>query len=131
MKLSKENRDALLFQIHQTIYDTINFSLKGFNDKNENSLEYYVLTDDEEKYINNIKSSPLLKSVIKKILTRSLDDAFFNVLGIIDGTSEPLEKFGKKSDYLLIDMPEDYNESYDFLHEMFFDLYDEWEKMNR
>ncbi len=130
MKLSKENRNALLMHIHQTIYDTIDFALKKFVDEKENSLEYYVLTDEEEKFMNTIKNSPILQRVMQKVLTRSLDDSFLSVLGIIDGTSEPLEKFGKKSDFLLIDMPENFDESHDFLQYLYFESYDEWERIN-
>ena len=95
----------------------------------KNSLDYFVLTDEEETYMSKIKESPILQKVVEKILTRILDDSFFNFLSIIDCTSEPLDKFGKKSDVLLIDMPDDFDEHYDFLHDEFFESYDKWEEI--
>jgi hypothetical protein len=129
MKLSQENKNALLFQMHQIIYECLDSTINKFKNQDKNSLDYFVLTDEEEVYINKIKESPILHKVLEKILTRSLDDSFFNFLSIIDGTSEPLDKFGKKSDVLLIDMPDEFDEHYDFLHDDFFESYDRWCKI--
>ncbi len=130
MKFSEENKNALLMHIHQSIHDTTKFVLQKFKASNNDSLDYFVLTDEEEKLISSIKNSELLHSILKKILTRSLDDTFLQVLSVIDGVSEPLSEFGKKSDFLLIDKPEDFDEHYDFLHDEFFETYDTWEKIN-
>lgn len=129
MKLSDENGYAFLLQIHQDIDETINFVSELFRSEKENSLEYYVLTDAEEEFVKEIKKSPLFQSIIKKVLTRSLDDSYLRTLGIIDGTSEPLGKFNKRSDFLLIDQPENFEESRFFLRELFFETYEIWEKM--
>lgn len=130
MKLSDENKKAILLQVHQTIYESIEFTLSKFKNSDKNSLEYFVLTDKEEDYINKIKESSILQGVIKKILIRNLDDSFFSFLNIIDGTSEPLGQFGKKSDVLLIDMPNNFDEHYDFLHDEFYEVYDLWEEIS-
>lgn len=130
MKLSEENKTALLLQIHQIIYESIKFTIEKFGNEEKNSLDYFVFTEEEEEeYINQYKSSTLLQNIIEKILTRNLDDSFFNLLSIIDGTSEPLEEFGKKSDVLLIDKPENFDEHYDFLHDEFYESYDLWENI--
>jgi hypothetical protein len=130
MKLSEENKQALLLQIHQIIYDSIKFSIEKLRNEEKNSLDYFVFTDEEEKYINKHKNSPLLQNIIEKILTRNLDDSFFSFLSIIDGTSEPLKEFGKKADFLLIDKPDNFDEDYDFLHDEFYESYDVWDKIN-
>ncbi|MEW7279742.1 hypothetical protein ABW636_14205 [Aquimarina sp. 2201CG1-2-11] len=130
MKLSEENKHAILLEIHQIINDSIVFTIQKFDNKEKNSLDYFVLTDEEEQYISSLKNSKLLQNIIKKVLTRNLDDSFLRFLSIIDGTSEPKEEFGKKSDFILVDMPDDFDESYDFLHDEFFESYDLWEKIN-
>ncbi|MFC5047670.1 hypothetical protein ACFSTE_05950 [Aquimarina hainanensis] len=130
MKLSEENKNAFLLQIHQIIYQNIKFTLDKFESLDKNSLEHFALTEEEENFINTIKSSSLLQSILKKILINNLDNAFLDLLSIIDGVSEPLSEFGKKTDFLLVDMPEEFNEHYDFLHDEFFETYDTWEQMH-
>tara|TARA_R110000868_G_scaffold111595_1_gene301210 strand:+ start:4334 stop:4768 length:435 start_codon:yes stop_codon:yes gene_type:complete len=131
MKLSEENKQALLLQIRQIIYEATHFTNEKLKNKEEKSLSYFGLTDEENELIDKLKSNPLLQNTFEKILSRNLDDSFFSLLCIIDGVSEPLAEFGKKSDFLLIDKPDDFDDHYDFLHDEFYESYDIWEKINK
>jgi len=49
----------------------------------------------------------------------------------MDGISTPKVDLGKWREVLLVDMPEDYDESQPFLNELFFESYDEWESRSQ
>ncbi len=127
MKLSEESKKVFLLEIHEIINRNVSFTLDKF--KKGSSLACFVLTDEEEEYIESNKSSPLLHSIIEKIITRNLDDAFFSLMGLLDGLTNPNPKFGEWNNVLLVDMPIDYDGDSTLLNEVFFSAFDEWKKI--
>jgi len=73
LKLSPENARVFLMHVHQIINDRIEFVMKGLKSKEKDSLDYFVFTDNEQKYMDNIKDSVEFQEAIRKIVTRSLD----------------------------------------------------------
>ncbi len=137
IKRSEQNEKAFLYTIHQNIYESVEFALSDIKKeepillKENMFLEKYEITDQEEQFRNQIKDSPFFHSIIKKMLTETLNNAFFNLLCFIDGTGEPLEKYGKVADFLLIDRPDDYEKDQNFLHDLFHESFEEWERLNK
>lgn len=132
MKLSPHNQETLLIYIQQKIERYADdIASKIENGVSEDFLDYPPngeLSTVEIESLAKLKGDPVLKSALRKILASNSAGVLFELFNVIDGTADPDEDLGKWSGVALVDMTEDFEETY-FLHEEFYDKYWDWRKI--
>ena len=131
MKLSENNRHALLLAIHQSIEEqavgSANDLLQGYTD----ALDYPSnggFTAEEKEALKLLQNNGVLQSALRKALANCAAGVIFDLLNLIDGTSDP--EHGDWNGVSLMDKTEEVEEG-DFLHDDFFDIYWEWRKKRK
>ena len=135
MNLSEENRKTLLTHLHQSIEEAANFAANDLNNGQTNQLISYPpnggLTDKEKEALEQLKGNDVLRDALRKVFASNSASVLFELFNIIDGTGDPDPEIGEWSEVMLVDMPEDFDEHVEFLHDDFYETYWKWrEKRN-
>ena len=112
MKLSKNNRQIFIQHIQEKLDVYTNNASRELT-TNERLKPF---GKSEEKVIEAIKDNPEgFKSYFEKVLWKCSQEIIFDLFCIIDGVADPEDPDWKG--ILLIDMPKDYQEHVEFLHD--------------
>lgn len=130
MNLSEENRKTLLTHLHKSVEETANVVANHINNGRTNQLIDYPpnggLTDNEKQELKQLKNNDVLRDALRKVLASNSALVLFDLFNIIDGTGDPNPGIGEWSEIALVDMPEDFNEHVEFLHDDFYKTYWDW-----
>ena len=124
MQLSEENRQTLLLAIHQSIEEQAGKGANNLFQGRANGVDYPPnggFTTEEKEALKLLQSNILLQSALRKTLASCAAGVVFDLLNLIDGTSDP--ENGDWSGVSLIDKAEEADE---FLHDEFFSTYWDW-----
>lgn len=135
MPLSNKNAVTLLVDINQDIEEYAELTVKNIiEDKNFDELFYppnHGLTDPEKAELSKLSNNEQLKNALRKVIADTTAGVIFNMLNILDGTTEPKNSDGDWTGVKLVD--EDDNESnepfQDMLHDKFLETYWDWKKI--
>ena len=135
MNLSKENRKTLLTHLHKSIEETANSVANHINNGRTNQLIDYPpnggLTSDEKQMLEQLKDNNVLRDALRKVLASNSAAVLFDLFNIIDGTGEPDPGAGEWSEVMLVDMPENFEEHIEFLHDDFYETNWNWREKRK
>ena len=135
MNLSEEIRTTLLTYLHKSIEETANNLANHLNNGRTNQLIDYPpnggLTDEEKESLEHLKNNDILRNALRKVFASNSASVLFDLFNIIDGTGDPDPGTGKWSEVMLVDMPEDFDEHVEFLHDNFYETYWNWRKKRK
>lgn len=130
MNLSEKNRTTLLTHLHKTIEEAANYLANQINNGQTNELINYPpnggLTEQEKKSLEQLASNDILRDALRKLFASNSAAVIFELFSVIDGTGDPDTKAGEWSGAMLTDMPEDFDEYVEFLHDHFYETYWLW-----
>ena len=133
MKLTNENKKTLMLSLHKKIEEYANDTSESLNKGELQNLLSYPpncgLNDKEINSLKKITNDPDLKSALSKILADNSAGVVFELMNLIDGTSDPDEELGEWSEIALIDKSEDIEENDDMLHDSFYETYWDWKEI--
>ena len=93
MELSNNNALALMLDLNQDIEEYAEATVKNIiEDKNFDFLTYPPnsgLTDLEKQELNKLDNNEHLKNALRKVIADNSAGIVFNMLNIIDGTTDP------------------------------------------
>jgi hypothetical protein len=135
MNLSEENRTTLLTHLHKSIEETANTMANQLNNGRTNQLINYPpnggLTVEEEHSLEQLKSNDTLRDALRKVFASNSATVIFELFNIIDRTGDPDPGTGEWSEVMMIDMPKDFDEHVEFLHDHFYETYWNWRKKRK
>ena len=118
MELSNNNALALMLDLNQDIEEYAEATVKNIiEDKNFDFLTYPPnsgLTDLEKQELNKLDNNEHLKNALRKVIADNSAGIVFNMLNIIDGTTDPKLMYDEWTGIKLID--QDLNEDADEFH---------------
>ena len=129
MQLSENNRHTLLLAIHQSIEEWSTGSANDLFQSSTIDLEYPPnggFTTEETEALKVLQGNSVFQSAMRKVLASCASGVVFNMLNLIDGTSDP--KHGDWDGVSLVDKSEDAADA-EFLHDDFFDVYWDWREI--
>ena len=133
MKLSKHNIHTFLLSANQKIEENAEFVSDRLDQGGEMDFVTYPpncgFTEEENLSLEKLKNDPHLKSALRKILADNSAGVLFDLFNIIDGTSEPDEKFGKWTEICFVDKTDELAEDLDFLHDELGSVYWDWKEL--
>ncbi len=88
-------------------------------------------TPEEKEAIASLTGNEPLKSALRKAIASSTANVLFDLFNILDGTGDPDPGTGTWSEVMLVDVPKDFDEDLDMLHEHFFESYWLWRKKRK
>ena len=135
MELSNNNALALMLDLNQDIEEYAEATVKNIiEDKNFDFLTYPPnsgLTDLEKQELNKLDNNEHLKNALRKVIANNSAGIVFNMLNIIDGTTDPKLMYDEWTGIKLIDqdLNEDADEFQDMLHDSFYESYWKWREL--
>ena len=135
MELSNNNALALMLDLNQDIEEYAEATVKNIiEDKNFDFLTYPPnsgLTDLEKQELNKLDNNEHLKNALRKVIADNSAGIVFNMLNIIDGTTDPKLMYDEWTGIKLIDqdLNEDAYEFQDMLHDSFYESYWKWREL--
>ena len=133
MKLSEYNIKTFLLSANQKIEENADFISDKLNKGSDMDFVTYPpncgFTEEEHNSLEKLKNDPNLKSALRKILADNSAGVLFDLFNIIDGTSEPDERFGKWTEICFVDKTDELAENLDFLHDELYEKYWDWRKI--
>ena len=135
MELSNNNALALMLDLNQDIEEYAEATVKNIiEDKNFDFLTYPPnsgLTDLEKQELNKLDNNEHLKNALRKVIADNSAGIAFNMLNIIDGTTDPKLMYHEWTGIRLIDqdLNEDADEFQDMLHDSFYESYWKWREL--
>jgi hypothetical protein len=87
------------------------------------------LTKMEVSSLEKLKKDPILKSALRKILADNSAGVLFELLNVIDGTSDPDENLGKWTEISFVDKTDALAENTEMLHDELYSKYWDWKKI--
>ena len=135
MELSNNNALALMIDLNQDIEEYAEATVKNIiEDKNFDFLTYPPnsgLTDLEKQELNKLDNNEHLKNALRKVIADNSAGIVFNMLNIIDGTTDPKLMYDEWTGIKLIDqdLNEDADEFQDMLHDSFYESYWKWREL--
>ena len=135
MELSNNNALALMLDLNQDIEEYAEATVKNIiEDKNFDFLTYPPnsgLTDLEKQELNKLDNNEHLKNALRKVIADNSAGIVFNMLNIIDGTTDPKLMYDEWTGIKLIDqdLNEDADEFQDMLHDSFYESYWKWREL--
>ncbi len=133
MKLSDNNRKTLMLNLHQKIEEYAEQTSDNLDvGKTENLLVYPPncgLTENEILSLEKLQSDPNLKSALRKILADNSAGVLFDLMNLVDGTTEPDDNLGEWTEIAFVDKTESIEENAEMLHDNFFATYWDWKKV--
>lgn len=134
MKLSKQNALALLLDLNQDIEEYAEATVKNIIEEKNFDLSYPPnngLTDLEKHELYLLDNNEHLKNALRKIIADNSAGVVFNMLNIIDGTTDPKLMLDEWTGIKLVDQEhnEDTVKFQDMLHDSFFESYWKWREL--
>lgn len=135
MELSNNNALALMLDLNQDIEEYTEATVKNIiEDKNFDFLTYPPnsgLTDLEKQELNKLDNNEHLKNALRKVIADNSAGIVFNMLNIIDGTTDPKLMYDEWTGIKLVDqdLNEDADEFQDMLHDSFYESYWKWREL--
>ena len=135
MELSNNNALALMLDLNQDIEEYAEATVKNIiEDKNFDFLTYPPnsgLTDLEKQELNKLDNNEHLKNALRKVIADNSAGIVFNMLNIIDGTTDPKLMYDEWTGIKLIDqdLNEDADEFQEMLHDSFYESYWKWREL--
>jgi hypothetical protein len=133
MKLSNHNLNTLMLFLQQKIEENAEYIANEIiNGSSTDFLTYPPnggLTNSEIKALEKLQNNLNLESALRKILADNSAGVLFELLNIIDGTSDPDERLGKWTEISFVDKTEALDKSADMLHDELYSKYWEWKKI--
>ena len=130
MKLSAYNKKTLMLFLQQKIEEHAEFSSEQLvTNSNTDFLTYPPnggLTNNEILSLQKLKDDSILKSALRKVFANNSAGVIFDLLNVIDGTSDPDENLGKWTMVSIIDQTMDIEETGGMLHDDLYDKYWDW-----
>ena len=115
MKLSEKNREIFIEYLHQKLEQYSSYCSNNLF-KEDRIVQPYG--EPEKDALNKIlENEDGFKSYLEKVLWQCSQSILFDLLCVIDGVADPDDPAWKK--VLLIDMPEEFEEDVEFLHDDF------------
>jgi hypothetical protein len=126
--ISDDQRRALLFQLHQSIVQSVDAAIGAITDPDSLCLSYPPdgpelttnLTAEEKEALRGLRHSPQSISALKKILTDACAGPPFQFFCLLDGVSDPD----------IVEIPQwvgahlvERNGDAEFLHDMFYETF--------
>jgi hypothetical protein len=133
MKLSENNSKTLMLSLHQKIEKYATDTSKNLNNGEIKDLLVYPpncgFNEKEIQSLNKIKDDPNLKSALRKILADNTAGVLFELMNLIDGTTDPDEDLGEWTEIAFVDKSEKIEENMDMLHDTFYSTYWDWKEI--
>ncbi|MCX2763124.1 hypothetical protein [Aquimarina muelleri] len=133
MKLSKHNINTFLLSANQKIEENAEYVSDRLVNGGEMDFVTYPpncgFTQEENLSLEKLKNDPNLKSALRKILADNSASVLFDLFNIIDGTSEPDEKFGEWTEICFVDKTDELAEDLYFLHDKLGSAYWGWREL--
>ena len=130
MKLSEKNRIAMLTDVHKSIERAADQMTDGIYQGKLDQLVNYPpnggLTDEEQSSLQLLRNNEVFRNALRKVFASNAASVLFELFNIIDGTADPDPDLGEWSGVMMIDIPENYDEHYEFLHDAFYETYQNW-----
>jgi hypothetical protein len=128
--LSESNRNIFLVELNKAIEDAAEDDSKNILQQNFDSLAVYPpngsFTDEEKVALRSIASVPNAESALRKVLANASASVIFNMLNLIDGTSDPESE--DWTGVTLVDADTVGDPPYAMLHDDFYEKYWDWRK---
>ena len=86
------------------------------------------LTDDELIELEKLTNNKVLKSALRKVFADNSAGIVFELMNLIDQTTDPDEDIGEWSGLSLVDFNEEIEENDEMLHDNFFETYSDWKE---
>lgn len=131
MQLSADNRHTLLLAIHQLIEEYASGSANDLLHGRVKQVDYPPnggFTTEERESLKQLQGNTVFHSAIRKVLASCSGGVVFDLLNLVDGTSDP--EHGDWSGVVLLDKLED-AEATELLHDDFFSVYWDWRKKRK
>jgi hypothetical protein len=133
MKLSDQNIKTLMLSIHQKIEEYANDTSEYLNKGEIQDLLSYPpncgFNDKEIHSLNKITKDTDLQSALRKILANNSAGVVFEIMNLIDGTTDPDEDSGEWTEIALIDKSDKIEENDEMLHDSFYSTYWDWKEI--
>ncbi len=130
MKLSDHNIKTLMLTLHQKIEEYAESVSDNLNKGMTEDLFVYPpncgLTEEENESLKKIKDDPILKRALRKILADNSAGVLFDLMNLIDGTTEPDKNLGNWTEISFVDKKNEMEENSEMLHDTFFSTYWDW-----
>jgi hypothetical protein len=133
MKLSENNNRTLMLTLHQKIEEFAERTSDNLNiGKTEDLLVYPPncgLSEKESLSLEKLKDDPNLKSALRKILADNSAGIVFDLMNLLDGTTDPNKNLGKWTEISFVDKTEDIEENMEMFNNTFFETYWDWKEI--
>ncbi|TAJ05047.1 hypothetical protein DMA11_23655 [Marinilabiliaceae bacterium JC017] len=132
MKLTETNKKTLMITLHQKIEEyadvTSDLVLNGEIAENLTYPPNNGLTQSELKELEKLKNNKILKSALRKVFADNSAGVLFELMNLIDQTTDPDEDLGEWAGLSLIDFDEEIEENDEMLHDTFSESYWDWKE---
>lgn len=131
MELSDNNRSTLLLAVHQVIEEQAAYGSNNLMNGRTSQLNYPPnggFTAEEKEALKLLQGNKEILSAMRKVLASCAATVVFDLLNLIDGTSDP--EHGDWGGVALVDRPED-ADNMEFLHDEFFSTYWDWRQKRK
>ena len=133
MKLSEFNINTLMLFLQQKIEENAEYVADELEKGNSTDFLTYPpnggLTEMEKSSLEKLKNDPILKGALRKVLADNSAGVLFELLNIIDGTSDPDENLGKWTEISFVDKTDELAENTEMLHDELYSKYWDWKKI--
>ena len=130
MKLSEEHHKILMLSLHQKIEEyAVNTANKLHSGDTENLLTYppnHGFTRGELQALEKLSGDSPLQSALRKVLANNSAGVVFELMNLLDGTTDPDEELGDWTGIALVDSDEVIEENEEMLHDSFYASYWDW-----
>ena len=130
MRLSDQNRTTLLIDLHRVIEEAAEeFSAKLLSGHADQLISYLPnggLTDAEHRALNGLEDNEIARNALRKVFACNAARVIFDLLNVLDGTGDPDPDLGAWSGVVISDLPDDFDENQEFLHDAFYETYSKW-----
>ncbi len=122
-----------MLSLHQKIEEYADASADMLqNGARSNELIYPPdggLNQAERESLSILINNPVLKSALRKVLADNAAGILFELLNLVDGTTDPSASIGEWSGVMLVDTTDAPDLGDTMLHDEFFSTYLEWKEM--
>ncbi|MET4074567.1 hypothetical protein [Hymenobacter sp. UYCo722] len=127
MQLSEENRRTLPIAANKAVEEYASYHANALLQSQDNELAYPPnggFTPEETEALKLLQNNAVMASAVRKVLADCAAGVLFDLLNLIDGTTEPMQ--GEWNEVILVDKPKDDETLREFLHDEFFETYWDW-----
>lgn len=133
MILSEHNRQTLLVELHRIIAEQSDLMASTIMEHPEDDFSIYPpdtsLNEDELQALCDLNHDQELKNALTKVFKDYTAKVIFRFFNIIDQTTLPDPRSGKWSAVTIADLPEDYSQNLEYLHDHFLETYWDWKEL--